>query len=198
MWHIICNQVNWVDSWLFFVESQTGTLTPGPSFGHNLCFRCLNEECEPILNIHVPRAFQWCKERHKPLIFDPSNRSLKFQESIGSPWGLHLPKWELPWEWVWVFIPLHSLTLFYTFESMWCDSHFFTLSRVCDVTHTFLHFREYVMWLMGFLLAHILAMPLPWLSGFLPLSPQPCNPFALVTSPKLGLRHVSFFLNCYN
>jgi hypothetical protein len=149
MWHIICNQVNWVDSWLFLVKSQTGTLTPGPSFGHNLCFRCLNEQCKPILNIHVARAFQWYKKRQKPLIFDPSNRSLKFQESIGSPWGLHLPKWELPWEWVWVFIPLHSLTLFYTFGSMWCDSHFFTLSGVCDVTHR------------------------------LPFGPHPCNAFAL-------------------
>jgi hypothetical protein len=119
MWHIICSQVNWVDSWLFLVESETGTLTPGPSFGHNLCFRCLNEQCEPILNIHVPRAFQWYKKRHKPLIFDPSNRSLKFRESIGTPLGLHLPKCELPWEWVWVFIP----------------SHFFTLLGVCDVTH---------------------------------------------------------------
>jgi len=45
------------------------------------------------------------------------------------------------------------------------------------------------MWLPGFPLARTLAMPLPWLPGFLPLSPQPCNPFALVTSPELRLRH---------
>jgi len=47
-----------VDSRLFVVGSQTGNSTPGPSFGHNLCFRCPNEQCEPILDIYAPRAFQ--------------------------------------------------------------------------------------------------------------------------------------------
>jgi hypothetical protein len=55
------------------------------------------------------------------------------------------------------------------------------------LTHTFLHSREYVMWLPGILLACTLTMPLRWLSGFLPFSSQPCNPLALVASPKLGL-----------
>jgi len=48
MWHVICSQVNRVDSRLFLVGSQTCSLTPGPSFGHNLCFRYPNEQCEPI------------------------------------------------------------------------------------------------------------------------------------------------------
>jgi hypothetical protein len=43
MWHVICSQVNRVDSRLFLVGSQIGSSTPGPSFGHNLCFRCPNE-----------------------------------------------------------------------------------------------------------------------------------------------------------
>jgi len=47
-----------VDSRLFVVGSQTCNSTPGPSFGHNLCFRCPNEPSEPILDIYVPRAFQ--------------------------------------------------------------------------------------------------------------------------------------------
>ncbi len=47
-----------VDSRLFVVGSQTGNSTPGPSFGHNLCFRCSNEPSEPILDIYAPRAFQ--------------------------------------------------------------------------------------------------------------------------------------------
>jgi len=47
-----------VDSGLFVVGSQTGSSTPGPSFGHNLCFRYLNEQCEPILDIYASRAFQ--------------------------------------------------------------------------------------------------------------------------------------------
>jgi len=102
------------------VESQNwqtfGSSTPGPFFGHNLCFRCPNEQCEPILDIYDSRAFHWYKERHNPLSFDPSNRSLKFWEST----GLHLPKWELPWE---------------------CEG---------SLPHTLLHSRESLMWLSGF------------------------------------------------
>jgi len=113
-------------------------LTPNPSFGHNLCFRCLNEQCEPILDIYIPRSFQWYRKRHNPLNFDPSNRSLKFRESTGSP----SPKVGVALG-VWGFTP----------------SHFLTLSGACDVT-----------------------------PGLL-LGPQPCNPFVLVTSPRLGLRH---------
>jgi hypothetical protein len=37
-----------VDSRLLVVGSQIASLTPGPSFAHNLCLRCLNEQCEPI------------------------------------------------------------------------------------------------------------------------------------------------------
>ncbi len=51
MSHAICTHRNRVDFRLFVVGSQTANLTPGPSFGHNLCFRCPNEQCEPILNI---------------------------------------------------------------------------------------------------------------------------------------------------
>jgi hypothetical protein len=102
-----------VDSRLFVVGSQTGNSTPGPSFGHNLCFRCSNEPSEPILDIFTPRAFQWYKERHKPLRFDPCNRSLKFRESTGTP----SPK-------VGVALGVWGLT----------PSHFLTLPRVCDVT----------------------------------------------------------------
>jgi len=137
--HAIHKQVNRVNSWLFLVGSQIDNLTPGPSFGHNLHFRCPNEQCKLILDIYVSRAFQWYKERHKPLSFDPWNFSLKFQESTGTP----SPKVGVVLG-VWGFTP----------------SHFPTLLGVCDVT--------------------------PELS----LGPQPCNPFALVMSPKLRLRHM--------
>jgi hypothetical protein len=116
-----------------------GSLTPGPSFGHNLRFRNSNEQCEPILDIYDSRAFHWYKERHKPLRFDPSNRSLKFRESTGTP----SPKAGVALG-VWGFIP----------------SHFPTLPGVPGVTPG------------------------------LPFGPHPCNPFALVASPKLGLRHL--------
>jgi hypothetical protein len=48
-----------VDSRILVVGSQTASWTPDLSFGHNLCFRCPNEQCEPILDIYVPRSFQW-------------------------------------------------------------------------------------------------------------------------------------------
>jgi hypothetical protein len=113
MLHAVCRQVNRVDFRLFLVRSQIGSLTPDPSFGHNLCFRCPNKQYEPIFNIYVLRAFQWYKKCHKPLSFDPWNRSLKFWESIRtlSPKvGVALG--------VWGFTP----------------SHFPTLLGVCDAT----------------------------------------------------------------
>jgi hypothetical protein len=142
MSHVVWSQVFRVDYRLLMVGSQNwqtpGSSTPGPSFGHNLRFKRSNEQCEPILDICASRAFHWYKERHKPLRFDPSNRSLKFWESTGTP----SPKAGVALG-VWGFTP----------------SHFPTLPRVPDVT-------------LG-----------------LPFGPHPCNPFALVASPKLGLRH---------
>jgi hypothetical protein len=113
MSHVVWRQINRVDSRLFLVESQIGSLTIGPSFGHNLCFKCPNEQCEPILDIYIPRTLQSYKERHKTLSFDPWNCSLKFLDSIENP----SPKVGVALE-VWGFIP----------------SYFFTFSGVCDVT----------------------------------------------------------------
>ncbi len=101
-----------VDSRLLVVGSQIGSSTPGPSFGHNLCYRYLNEQCELILDIYASRAFHWYKERDNPLRFDPYNRSLKFWESTGTPSpqvGVALGVWGLT------------------------PSHFLTLLGVCDV-----------------------------------------------------------------
>ncbi len=47
-----------VDSRLFVVGSQIGSLTPGPSFSHNLCFKCSNEPSKLISDIYASRAFQ--------------------------------------------------------------------------------------------------------------------------------------------
>jgi len=57
MLHALHSQVNRVDSWLFLVRNQIVNLTLDPSFGHNLCFRCPNEQCKPILDIYISRAF---------------------------------------------------------------------------------------------------------------------------------------------
>jgi hypothetical protein len=46
-----------VTSRLLVVESQTTSLTLGPSFGHNLCFRCLIEKCKPIFKHLRSKSF---------------------------------------------------------------------------------------------------------------------------------------------
>jgi len=122
------------------VESQIANLTPDPSFGHNLCFRCPNGSCEPILDICISMAFQWYENLFKPSSFGPCNHSLNIRESTGSPPGVQLPTWEFTWE---------------------CEGFFL---------HTFLHFRGHENVTLGF-----------------SLGPNPCKPFALIASPRLGL-----------
>jgi hypothetical protein len=106
MLHATFTRRNRVDSWLLVVGSQTANLTPDPSFGHNLCFRCPIESCKSILDIYVSIYFQWYKELFNPLGFDACNCSLNIWESIGTP----TPKVEAPLE-VWGFIPSHFLSL---------------------------------------------------------------------------------------
>ncbi len=51
MSHATCMQGNRVDFRLLVVGNQTANLTLSLSFGHNLCFKCPNGSCEPILDI---------------------------------------------------------------------------------------------------------------------------------------------------
>jgi hypothetical protein len=109
---------NWVDSWLLVVKSQTANLTLDFSFDHNLCFRCPNGQCEPILDIYVSIAFQWYKELFDLMSFDSYSRLLKIWESI--------------WKSIWESnsqngsslgsVRVHALTLFCTLMSTRCDS----------------------------------------------------------------------------
>jgi hypothetical protein len=114
MWQATWTQRNWGDSQLLVVGSQIANLTIGPSFSHNLCLKCPNGSCEPILDIYIPRAFQWCKELFNKIGFDPFNCSLKVWDSIETPTpkvGAHLG--------VWGFIPSHSPT----FMGAWDVTH---------------------------------------------------------------------------
>jgi len=117
MLHLRIGHREEVDSQPFVFGSQTANSTPGPSFGHNLCLKCANEQCEPILDIYALRAFQQYKERYMTLRFEPYDCSLKFWESTETP----LPKMGVALG-VWGFTPSYSLTLFNTPGSMWCDS----------------------------------------------------------------------------
>jgi hypothetical protein len=66
-----CRRLEEVDSRLLVVGSQTASLTPGPSFAHNLSCRCPNGSCEDILDIYTSRPFQWYKEHLNVRCFDP-------------------------------------------------------------------------------------------------------------------------------
>ncbi len=80
-----CRHRDWVDSWLLMVGNQTASLTPGPSFDHNLCCKCSNDSCEAILDIYTSRPFQQYKEIFNVRFFDPCNHALSFRESRRTP-----------------------------------------------------------------------------------------------------------------
>ncbi len=56
--HTTRMQRNWGGFGFLVAGSQIENLTFGLSFGHNLCFKCPNGSCEPILDIYVPKVFQ--------------------------------------------------------------------------------------------------------------------------------------------
>ncbi len=74
-----------VDSRLLVVGSQTGSLTPGPSFAHNLGYRCPNDQCEAIFYIYTSRPFQWHQEHVNARYFGPCCRALNIRESRRTP-----------------------------------------------------------------------------------------------------------------
>jgi hypothetical protein len=74
-----------VDSILLVVGSQTASLTPGPSFAHNLGYRCSNDQCEAIFYIYASRPFQWHQEHLNARCFGPYCWALNIRESRRTP-----------------------------------------------------------------------------------------------------------------
>jgi len=74
-----------VDSRISVVGSQTASLTPGPSFAHNLGDRCPNGQCEAIFDIYASRPFQWHQEHPNARCFRPCCRALNIRESRRTP-----------------------------------------------------------------------------------------------------------------
>ncbi len=74
-----------VDSWLLVVGSQIASLTLGPSFAHNLRYRCLNCQCKVIFDIYVSRPFQWHQEHPNARCFGPFCWALNIRESRTTP-----------------------------------------------------------------------------------------------------------------
>jgi len=83
--HSTCTYQYRVISRLFVVGSQSASLTLGPSFDHNLCWRCLNGSCKAIFDIYISRPFQRYKEHLKARCFDLCNWTLKLRESWRTP-----------------------------------------------------------------------------------------------------------------
>jgi hypothetical protein len=67
------------------VGSQTASLTPDPSFAHNLGYRCPNCQCEGIFDIYVSRPFQRLQEHPNARCFSPCCRALNIRESRRTP-----------------------------------------------------------------------------------------------------------------
>jgi hypothetical protein len=114
MLHATYTQGNWVDSRLLVVGSQIANWLSNFLLGHNLCFRCPNESCKPILDIYVSIVFQWYKKNlwtngFWPLQFPFEdlevhwNSNSQNKSSLGS-------------------VKIHSLTFFCTPGSTRCDS----------------------------------------------------------------------------
>jgi hypothetical protein len=100
VWHATLTQGNQSNFRLLMIRSQIDNLIPNPFFDHNSCFKNPNGSCKPILDIYVPKFFQWYKE-----LFNLMNFVSDFQignsfESVG----------------------VHSLTLSCAFRNMKCDS----------------------------------------------------------------------------
>jgi hypothetical protein len=74
-----------VDSRLLVVGSQTASLTPGPSFAHNLGCKCPNCQCEGIFDIYVSRPFQWHQKHPNARCFAPCYWTLNIRESWKTP-----------------------------------------------------------------------------------------------------------------
>jgi hypothetical protein len=74
-----------VDSGLLVVGSQIASLTPGPSFAHNLGDRCSNAQCEGIFDIYASRPFQWHQEHPNARCFGSCFWALNIRESRRTP-----------------------------------------------------------------------------------------------------------------
>ncbi len=105
--HSICTHRDRVDSRLFVVGSQTGSLTFSPSLYHNLCCRCLNGSCKAIFDIYTSRPFNDIKKTSRQGVLTFAIELW----SCGSPEGLQVPTFG-------------NVSLILTLASKWgCDTY---------------------------------------------------------------------------
>jgi len=148
-----------VDSRLLVVGSQTASLTPIPSFAHNLNCKCANGQCEAIFNIYASRPFQWHQKHPNARCFGPFCRTLNIQESRRTP---------NPQLW-----------------KCWASPPHLAKVGLQQTPKVGAHLGEW-----GFIPSHSLALPRAWnVTLGLHIWPAPLRALALVTSPRLRLRH---------
>jgi hypothetical protein len=85
--HSTCAHRDWVDTRLLVVGSQTGSLTPGPFFDHNLCCKCPNGSCEEFRTSTLQDLFNDIKHTSMRGVLTPAIKLWVF----GSPGGLQVP-----------------------------------------------------------------------------------------------------------
>jgi hypothetical protein len=117
-----------VDSRLLVVGSQTTSLTPGPSFAHNLGCRCPNPQCEAIFDIYVSRPFQHTKNTPMRGVLPLAVELWTF----GSPGRLQLPTFPS--------VGLHP----HTWPKWGCDTYSLMVPINSEYQHGLLVFHEYL------------------------------------------------------
>jgi len=75
------------------VGSQIASLTPGPSFAHNLGDRCPNGQCEAIFDIYASRPFQRHQEHLNAIVLGLAVEP----QTFGSPRGLQILTFSKCW-----------------------------------------------------------------------------------------------------
>jgi hypothetical protein len=141
-----------VDSRLLVVGSQTASLTPGPSFAHNLGYICSNDQCEAIFYIYASIPFQWHQEHLNARCFGPCCRALNIRESGGLQ--------------ILIFFQVLGFTPTLG-QSRVATGTLTPKVEACLAVCGFifshsLKFLEHEMWLSGFNLGPHLCKPLPW------------------------------------
>ncbi len=126
MSHATYTQGNQGDFRLLVVKSQIANFTISLFFCHNLCVKCSNGSYEPILDIYVPRAFQWYKELFNPIGWPLRSLSegSRVHRDSNSQSGSSLGS-----------MRVHSFTFSYTPESMRCD--FWASFLACTLTNPY-------------------------------------------------------------
>jgi hypothetical protein len=124
-----------VDSRLLVVGSQIASLTPGPSFAHNLGYICPNCQCEGIFDIYVSRPFQWHQEHPNARCFAPCCRALNIWESRRTPTPNFSKCWASPPHLAKVGLRQRVCNYIFEIDRWNCVQNYFYIKRLILLLH---------------------------------------------------------------